>query len=124
RNAGAPHNVPQPAALRAMGALDDPSVVPTVLEWSAPGKPGFLRSVAIGALGRVDRKNHDITARLIEYLQDSSFDIRFSSIFALGRRGDPTAIMPLEALLKSSQLSISVPHSLEDLIQELKAANT
>jgi aminopeptidase N len=122
-NATSPHNVLQTAALRAMGALDDPSLAPTLLEWSAPGKPVFLRSVAIGALGRVDRKNHDITARLIEYLQDSSFDVRDAAIFALGRRGDPAAITPLEALLKSGQLSISVPHSLEELIQELKAAN-
>ena len=123
-NAASPHNVLQTAALRAMGALDDPSLVPTLVEWSAPGKPESLRSVAIGALGRVDRKNHDITARLIEYLRDSSFDIRDASIFALGRRGDPAAIVPLEALLKSGQLSISIPHSLEDVIQELKAANT
>lgn len=121
--APSPHNVLQVSALRAMGALDDPSLDPTLLEWSAPGKPEFLRSVAIGALGRADRKNHDITARLIEYLHDSSFDIRFAAIFALGRRGDPTAIEPLEALLKSGQLSLSMPHSLEDLIRELKAAN-
>ena len=60
-------------------------------------------SIAIGSLGRVDLKNHDITARLISYLNESSFDIRFASIFALGRRGDPTAIEPLEALLKTGQ---------------------
>jgi HEAT repeat protein len=122
--APSPHNVLQVSALRAMGALDDPSLDPTLLEWSAAGKPEYLRSVAIGALGRADRKNHDITARLIEYLRDSSFDIRFAAIFALGRRGDPTAIEPLEALLKSGQLSLSMPHSLEDLIRELKAATT
>jgi len=53
------------------------------------GKPSSLRGIAIGALGRVDLKNHDITARLISYLNESSFDIRFASIFALGHRGDP-----------------------------------
>ena len=74
-----------------------------------------------GRLGRVDLKNHDITARLISYLNESSFDIRFASIFALGRRGDPTAIEPLEALLKTGQLSIGVPHAVEDLIAQLKA---
>ena len=69
----------------------------------------------------MDLKNHDITARLISYLNESSFDIRFASIFALGRRGDPTAIEPLEALLKTGQLSIGVPHAVEDLIAQLKA---
>ncbi len=118
-----PDDVLRRASLRAMGLLGNESVVPTLLKWSAPGNPSRLRGTAIGALGRVDLKNHDITARLISYLGESSFDIRFACIFALGRRGDPTAIQPLEALLKSGQLSISVPHSLEGLIDELKAKN-
>jgi aminopeptidase N len=118
-----PDDVLRRAALRAMGALGDDSVVPSLLEWSAPGKPSLLRGIAIGALGRVDLKNHDVTARLITYLNESSFDIRFAAIFALGHRGDPTAIEPLEALLKSGQFSIGVPHSLEGLIEQLKAKN-
>jgi hypothetical protein len=69
----------------------------------------------------VDQKNHDITARLITYLSEPSFDIRFACIFALGRRGDPSAVEPLEALLKSGQLSIGVPHAVEDLIEQLKS---
>jgi aminopeptidase N len=116
-----PGNVLRQAALRAMGALGDDSVVPSLAEWSSPGKPALLRGIAIGALGRMDLKNHDITARLISYLSESSFDIRFACIFALGHRGDPTAIEPLEALLKSGTFSIGVPHSLEGLIDQLKA---
>jgi aminopeptidase N len=115
-----PDDVLRSAALRAMGSLGDNSVVPALLEWSSPGKPSRLRSIAIGSLGRADLKNHDITARLISYLNESSFDIRFASIFALGRRGDPTAIEPLEAQLKTGQLSIGVPHAVEDLIEQLK----
>jgi HEAT repeat protein len=116
-----PGDVLRSAALRAMGSLGDDAVVASLLEWSAPGKPEDLRGVAIGALGRTDLKNHDITAKLITYLSESSFDIRFATIFALGRRGDPTAIEPLEALLKTGELSIGVPHALENLIEELKA---
>ena len=116
-----PEDVIRSAALRAMGSLGDASVVPTLIEWSSPGKPSDLRGIAIGALGRVDLKNHDITTRLIAYLSEPSFDIRFATIFALGRRGDPTAIGPLEALLKTGQLSIGVPHAVEDLIAQLKA---
>lgn len=118
-----PDDVLRRASLRAMGVLGGDAVVPTLLKWSAPGNPSRLRDAAIGSLGRVDLKNHDITARLISYLGENSFDTRFSCIFALGRRGDPTAIEPLEALLKSGELSISVPHSLEGLIAELKARN-
>lgn len=116
-----PNDVLRSAALRAMGSLTDTSAVPPLLEWSSPGKPSALRGIAIGSLGRVDLKNHDITARLIAYLNESSFDIRFACIFALGRRGDPTAVEPLEALLKAGQLGIGVPHAVEDLIAQLKA---
>jgi HEAT repeat protein len=119
-----PNDVLRSAALRAMGSLGDSSAVPAVIEWSSPGKPSALRGIAIGSLGRLDLKNHDITTRLISYLSESSFDIRFASIFALGRRGDPAAIEPLEALLKSGQLSMSVPHSVEDLIAQLKGKST
>jgi aminopeptidase N len=115
-----PDDVLRSAALRAMGSLGDDSVVPALLEWSSPGKPSALRGTAIGSLGRVDLKNHDITTRLISYLNESSFDIRYAAIFALGRRGDPTAVEPLEALLKTGQLSIGVPHAMEDLIAQLK----
>ncbi len=118
-----PDDILRRASLRAMGMLGDNEVVPSLLEWSSPGKPSSLRGIAIGALGRVDLKNHDITARLISYLNESSFDIRFASIFALGHRGDPAAIEPLEALLKTGQLSISVPHALEGLIEQLKTQN-
>ena len=116
-----PDDVIRRASLRAMPALGDDSVAPALLEWSSPGKPSALRGIAIGSLGRVDLKNHDITARLISYLNEPSFDIRFAAIFALGRRGDPTAVEPLEALLKTGQLSIGVPHAVEELIAQLKA---
>jgi len=118
-----PDDVLRRAALRAMGTLGDDSLAPALLEWSAPGKPSSLRGIAIGSLAHTDLKNHDVTARLISYLNESSFDIRYAAIFALGRRGDPAAIEPLEALLKSGQLSISVPHSLEGVIEQLKAKN-
>lgn len=116
-----PDNVLQSAALRAMASLGDSKVVPALLEWSSPGKPSALRGIAIGSLGRIDLKNHDITQRLISYLNESSFDIKFATVFALGQRGDPAAIEPMEALVKSGQLSIGVPHAVEDLIAELKA---
>jgi aminopeptidase N len=116
-----PDNILRNDALRAMGSLGDKNVAPALLEWSSPGKPSESRGIAIGSLGRTDLTNHDITQRLISYLNEPSFDIRFATVFALGRRGDPAAIEPMEVLLKSGQLSIGVPHAVEDLIQELKS---
>ncbi len=116
-----PDNVLRRSSLRALGSLGDAAAVPALLDWSSPGKPSALRSIAIGSLGRVDLKNHDITARLISYLNEPSFDIRFASVFALGHRGDPAAIEPLEALVKAGTFSIGVPHAIEDLIEQLKA---
>ena len=118
-----PDDVIRRSALRAMGMLGDNATVPSLLEWSSPGKPSVLRGIAIGALGRVDLKNHDITTRLVSYLNESSFDIRYAAIFALGRRGDPAAIEPLEAFLKTGQLSLSIPHAVEGLIEQLKSQN-
>jgi aminopeptidase N len=118
-----PQDLLRSAALRAMGSLNDSELVPVLLEWSAPGKPSHLRSVAIWALSRLDRNNPEITKRLISYLKESSFDIRFSTIHALGRRGDPSAIEPLQALLSSGQLTLAVPYEVEGLIKELKAEN-
>jgi len=118
-----PDDVLRRSALRAMGMLGDNAAVPSLLEWSSPGKPSTLRGVAIAALGRVDLKNHDITARLVSYLNEGSFDIRYASLFALGRRGDPSAIEPLEAFLKAGTLSLSIPHAVEGLIEQLKTQN-
>jgi aminopeptidase N len=118
-----PQEVLRSAALRAMGSLDDSTLTPVLLEWSSPGKPSRLRGVAIRALGRLELNNHEITKRLISYLKESSFDIRFSTIHALGSRRDPSAIEPLQDLLDSGQLTLAVPHEVEELIKVLKAAN-
>jgi aminopeptidase N len=118
-----PKDILQRAALRAMGTLGDDTVVPELLTWSSSGHRADLRSVAINSLSRLDLKNHDITTRLISYLSEPSFDIRYAAIFALGRRGDAAAIAPLEALLKAGQLSISLPHEVEGLVEELKTQN-
>ena len=53
------------------------------------GQPVRLRAVAIGSLARVDKKNADIEAKLLAYLNGSSFDIRFAALSARGKQGDP-----------------------------------
>jgi len=46
--------------------------------------------------------------------------VRYSSIFALGERGDATAIPALEALLKSDDLSIEMVPMIKGQIAKLK----
>jgi aminopeptidase N len=101
-----PNDVLRAAALRAMGSLGDDRTVPALLAWSAPGKPFPLRSAAISGLGRLDKKNKEITKTLVGYLKEPYFSVRFPLLFALGERGDAEAIPALEALKKSGEINL------------------
>ncbi len=109
------------AALEGLGALGDDRAVPLLLEWSAPGKDLDTRSAAIASVSMLDLKNKSITQTLISYLQEPYIDIKFTTVFALTRRGDPDAIQPLEDLLKSGGLSLGSAPFVEAQIQQLKA---
>ncbi|MGB2590937.1 MAG: M1 family aminopeptidase [Candidatus Acidiferrum sp.] len=108
------------AALRSMGALGDDKAVPLLLEWSAPGKPIESRTAAISSLARLQKENKDITRQLATYLTEQHFPVRFASIFALGARGDASAIPALETLLKSDDLSIEMAPMIKMQIARLK----
>ena len=75
-----------------------------LLEWVEPGKPMRLRTAAIDSLGRIAKKDESVESRLIALLNDSDFDIRLATVYALGERGDPAAIEPLENLRKSGDI--------------------
>jgi aminopeptidase N len=110
------------AALEGLGELGDDRAVPMLLEWSAAGKDIDTRSAAIGAVAGLDLKNKTITQTLISYLKEPYTDIKFTTVFALGRRGDPDAIQPLEDLVKSGDLSATGTGSfVEAQIRALKA---
>src|SRR5271168_1914366 len=96
------------AALRSMGALGDDKAVPVLREWAAPGKPIETRQAAIASLARLEKDNKEITNQIASYLTEPHFPVRMSSIFALGTRGDASAVPALEALLKSDDLSIEM----------------
>jgi aminopeptidase N len=115
-----PDDVVRKGALRAFGALGDDRAVPLLLEWSATGKPFETRQAAISGISQLDRSNHAITQALISYLREPYFDVRFAALFALGRRGDPAAIGPLEELLKSQDLSLGFSPYIEMQIDALK----
>ena len=83
------------AALRAMGELGDDKAVPTLREWVAVGKPIETRQAAINSLARLDKNNKEITQQIASYLTEPHAPVRFSAIFALGGRGDASAIPAL-----------------------------
>jgi aminopeptidase N len=109
------------AALRSMGPLGDDKAVPLLLEWSALGKPIESREAAIASLARLQKDNKDITKQIASYLNEPHFPIRMASIFALGSRGDASAVPALEALLKSDDLSIEMVPMIKGQIAALKA---
>jgi aminopeptidase N len=112
------------AALRSMGELGDDKAVPTLREWAAPGKQIDTRRAAISSLARLDKNNKEITQEIAGYLTGQPFPIRVSSIFALGSRGDASAIPALEALLNSNDLSIEMAPMIKGQISRLKKGQT
>jgi aminopeptidase N len=107
-------------ALEGLGSLGDDRAVPALLEWSAPGKDFESRQAAIEAVAELELKNKEITRALISYLREPYTDVKYTALFALGRRGDPDAIEPLEELVKSGDLNLGDEPYVEMQIQALK----
>src|SRR3970282_2001684 len=95
-------------AMRLFGQLGDDKAVPMLLEWTAPGKPLAVRGAAIGALGRLDKKNKDLTSTIVAFLQEPnpSFNFKFNVLNSLVERGDKDALPAVEEWLKTEQLPI------------------
>ena len=117
-----PDNILRDAALRSFGFLADDKAVPLLLQWSAPGHPNESRQAAISSLARLEKDNKDITKQLASHLNDPEFPIRFSAIFALGTRGDASAVPALEALLSSNDLSIEMAPMIKEQIERLQSS--
>jgi aminopeptidase N len=108
------------AALRSFGALGDDKAVPLLLLWSALGKPIESRTAAINSLARLQKDNKEITNQIAAYLTEPHFPVRMAAIYALGGRGDASAIPSLEALLQSGNLSIEMVPTIKGQIARLK----
>ena len=119
-NADSPDGFLRNAALRALGSLADDKAIPLLLQWSAPGKPIDSRRAAINSLARLQKDNQGITKQIAAYLTELHFPVRMAAIYALGGRGDATAIPALEALLKSDDLSIEMAPMIKGQIARLK----
>ena len=118
--ADSPDGFLRKAALRAFGSLGDDKAVPLLLEWSGVGKPIDSRTAAIYSLARLQKDNKDITQKISSYLTEKHFAVRMASIYALGWRGDASAIPALESLLKSEDLSIEMVPMIKTQIARLK----
>jgi aminopeptidase N len=108
------------AALRAFSSLGDDKAVPHLLQWSAVGKPIESRTAAIYSLARLQKENKDITNQIASYLTEPRHPVRMATVFALGTRGDASAVPALEALLKSDDLSIEMAPMIKGQIARLK----
>jgi len=119
-NSDSPDGILRDAALGSFGALGDTRAVPTLLAWSAPGRPLNGREEAISALGELDKKNQNTTQTLVSYLQDPHFDLRITAILALGARGDASAIAPLEEMRKNGDRTMGEGPYLDAALSLLK----
>jgi aminopeptidase N len=119
-NTDSPDDFLRNAALRSLGYLGDEKGVPLLREWAAPGKAIETRQAAISSLGRLEKGNKEITTQVAGYLTESHYPIRYSAIYALGSRGDASAIPALQALLKSDDLSIEMAPTVKQQIARLQ----
>src|SRR5215472_13872197 len=119
-NGNSPDGFLRNAALNGLGALGDDKAVPLMKEWAAPGKDMNSREAAISGLARLNKDNQELTQWLAGFLRDPDFSIRRTAIFALGLRGDASAIPALEAMLQSKSLSIEMEPMIKEQIERLK----
>jgi len=96
-------------AARAMGAEVE------VLEgdWRRAVRPEQVEA-------RLKKDDKEITQLFAGYLKEPHFPIRTSAIFALGTRGDASAIPALEAALNRDDLSIEMAPMIKSQIEHLK----
>jgi aminopeptidase N len=108
------------ASVRGLGALGDDRAVPLLLEWTKPGKDLDSRAAAVGSLARLQKDNKELTSEIAAYLSEQHSEVRFAAVFALGTRGDASAIPAMEALLKRDDLSIEFAPMIKQQIEHLK----
>lgn len=119
-NSDSPDAVLRNAALRAFGSLGDDKAVPLLRDWAGAGKDIESREAAIGSLARLQKDNKEITNQIAAFLSAPQFRLRLTAVFALGTRGDASAIPALEALLHSNDLSIEMAPMIKGQIDRLK----
>jgi aminopeptidase N len=115
-----PRDLLRNAALRGLGLLGDERAVPLLVDWSAPGQPLDSRPAAISGLAHVGLKDRRVEDRLIAYASEPYPGVRLRAFRALADRGDPAAIAPLEALVRSGQLGEEAQQQAQAAINRLR----
>ncbi len=119
-SADSPDGFLRNAALSGLGLLGNDQAVPLLRDWAVAGKDMDSREAALGSLARLQKENKELTQVIAGYLQDPHFPIRRTAIYALGGRGDVSAIPALEAMLQSKALSIEMQPMIKEQIERLK----
>jgi len=111
------------AAIRGFGVIGEEKAVPILLEATAPGKPMTVRTAAIGAVARMDKKNKHITKKLLEYLDEpgSSPQFQFALFGSLVERDDTDAVAPLEAWMNRSEFALGRAQFIRPQLERLKS---
>ncbi|HLJ84487.1 MAG TPA: M1 family aminopeptidase [Candidatus Eremiobacteraceae bacterium] len=78
--------------------LGDERAVPTILAWTAYGRPAAARRTAVTALGKLGEGRKDVRDTLLDLLDDRNYHVRIASIDALQTMHESAAIEPLERL--------------------------
>jgi len=88
------------AAVYALGAIADLSALGQLTEMLlSPAEPASIRAQAAESLGYL--RDRRAVEPLIQATADSSPEVRFSAVFALGAIGDPSAQQTLEEITRS-----------------------
>ncbi len=99
---------PRMAALEAGAKLNDPMVVPQLLEMIKSG-PNDYRTAALRLLSRMD-PNPKIDLGVREFIDDRNMDIRFAAYECLRRRHDPSVrVIPLNGRFKLELVDSNKP---------------
>jgi HEAT repeat protein len=81
------------AAATALGQLGSEDALPRLREVALHDEEAFVRSWAIGALGKIG--DPEDVALLVPLLEDSSWRVRAGTVLALGCLGDARSLQPL-----------------------------
>jgi aminopeptidase N len=115
------------AALSAIGALQDPAALETLLSWTQPGHPSRVRSAAMRGLGQLvkskklsDAQNQTVLKSFIAALENDDRILGFMTLNALPDLG-PLAVQAIPAIEKASEnLSGNAKEMAKNVIKRIR----
>ena len=90
--------------ISGLAALRDARAIDIGLKYAQPGNPPAVRIASIELLSQVGKGNDKAYEMFVSALKDSSLQIRFSAVQALGLLGDARAIPALEEMARAGDL--------------------